>query len=67
MKKTTLKQVKRGEYFTFKPVEEPGDRLVYVREEYDRSTKKYGYSRFSDFNHYAERRGDFPVYVDFTF
>lgn len=67
MVKTTLKNVKPGEYFTLKPVEEPTEKLVYIREGYDRSTKKYGYSKFTDCNSYNERKGDTVVYIDFTF
>lgn len=37
----TVKQLKQGEYFTRKPIAEPKENQVYIRGEYDRSTKKY--------------------------
>ena len=65
--KTTLREVRKGEYFTFKDIEEPKESQVYVRDEYDRSAKKFGYSRFSDYNHYNMKKGSTVVYTGFTF
>lgn len=67
MKKVTLKEVKKGEYFTLKPIEEPTYRQVYVRDDYDRVTKKYTYYNFADVNRYGEKKGTTCVYIDFTF
>lgn len=35
-----LKDIKKGEYFTLKPIAEPKESQVYIKEEYDRSEKK---------------------------
>lgn len=67
MKEKMLKELKRGEWFTFTPDEYPDARKVYIREEYDRSTRKYGYTRWADVNHYAEAKGSRVVYTDFIF
>lgn len=67
MEKTTLAKVKKGEFFTFKEVEFPTDRQVYIRDDYDRSEKKYGYYRFSDCNHWNMKKGTTVVYTGFTF
>lgn len=67
MKKVTLKDVKKGEYFTLKPIEEPTEKQVYVRDDYDRSSKKYTYYNFADVNRYGEKKGNTCVYVGFTF
>lgn len=67
MKQTTLKEVKPGEYFTFKAIEEPSEKQVYIREGYNRSTRKYGYSKFADICDSKERKGETIVYIDFTF
>ena len=61
-KAATLKDIKRGEYFKLK---ENGK--VYVRDEYDRSTKKYLYYDFDDVNNWHEAKGSRTVIVDFTF
>lgn len=63
----TVKELKKGDYFTLKPIEEPKESQVYVRGEYDRSEKKYSCYKFSDVN--AERfyKGDKEVFVDFIF
>ena len=67
MRQATIKELKKGEMFTFKPTEYPDYERVYIRDEYDRSTKKYGYTKWSDINHYAEAKGTRTVYTDFTF
>ena len=36
-----IKNLKKGEYFTFKQIDEPKDRQVWVRDEYDISSKKF--------------------------
>lgn len=67
MKATTISKVKAGEYFTFKPIEEPKESQVYVRGDYDRSLKKYEYSKFTDCGAFGFAKRDRVVYVDFYF
>lgn len=63
----TVRELKKGEMFTLKPIEYPRESQVYVRDEYDRSTKKYICYKWSDVN--AERllKGDKEVYTEFCF
>lgn len=67
MEKTTIKQLKRDQFFTLNPVEEPKESQVWVRGDYDRSTKKYECSKFEDISHFREFNGDKVVYTDFIF
>ena len=67
MKATTIEQLKKGEYFTLKPIEYPRESQVYVREDYDHSLKKYGASKFSDFCSDRYFKRGTIVYIDFTF
>lgn len=62
-----IKDLKVGDYFTLKDYEEPKESQVYVRGEYDRSSKTYSCCKFSDIA--AERffKGDKEVYIDFYF
>ena len=62
-----LKELKRGEYFTLKPIAEPKESQVYIRGEYDRTEKKYDCTKFSDICCSRLLKGDREVYVDFTF
>ena len=62
-----LSELKNGEYFTRKPVEFPEDRQVLIRNEYDRSTKKYSVTRFDDVNREMFLKGSTIVYTGFTF
>lgn len=62
-----LKDLKLGEYFTLKPIEEPKESQVYIRGEYDRSEKKYDCGKFSDISYSRMIDGNKEVYTDFTF
>lgn len=62
-----VKDLKKGEYFTIKPLEEPKENQVYIRGEYDRSTKKYDCGRFDDISYSREFDGNKEVFIDFTF
>lgn len=67
MKATTISKIKAGEYFTFKPIENPTEKQVYVRGDYERSLKKYEYYKFADCCSYNYAKGDRIVYIDFEF
>lgn len=59
---TTIKDLKVGDYFTLKP-----NGRVYVRDTYNRSTKKYEYYDFDDANRWHECKGNKKVLTDFEF
>ena len=63
----TVKELKKGDFFTKKPVECPDENQVWIRGEYDRSARKYSCTRFSDFCDTQLMRGDKVVFCDFTF
>ena len=62
-----LKELKQGEYFILKPTSEPKESQVYIRGEYDRSSKKYICGKFVDISYSRLLKGDTEVYTDFTF
>ena len=62
-----LKEVKKGEYFTKKEIEYPTERQVWVKGDYDKSTKKYECHRFDDVNTFTYVNGTKEVYTDFIF
>lgn len=62
-----LKQLKKGDYFTLKPIPEPKESQVYVRGEYDRSEKRYLCGKFCDISYCKALKGDTEVFVDFVF
>ena len=62
-----LKDLKQGEYFTLKPIEEPNGSQVWIRGEYDRSDGMYLCLRWSDMNTWRYFHGSREVYTDFTF
>ena len=67
MEKTILKNVKKGEYFTLKPIEYPTEKQVYIRDEYDRSDRRYMCIRFDDISVSRMLPGTKTVYTGFTF
>lgn len=64
-----LKELKRGEYFTRKLMHEQEAKpsQVYIKEDYDRSTKKYWCQKWDDISRCIELKGDTEVYTDFIF
>ena len=64
---TTIKDLKNGEFFTLKPIENPTESQVYIRGEYDRSERKYEATKFSDFCATRMLKPTAKVYTEFTF
>lgn len=62
-----IRDLKKGAYFTFRPIEEPQEKQVWVRGDYDRSMKKYSVYKFSDTNWEIFVKGNKECYIDFTF
>ena len=62
-----LKELKKGQYFTKRWIEEPTDDQVWIRGDFDRSTGKYECQRFSDISCFCLLTGTREVYTDFTF
>lgn len=67
MKQKMIKELVKDEFFTLQPIEEPRENQVWVRGDYERSTKKYSCNKFSDMNHERLFRGDKIVFTDFIF
>ena len=67
MEEKLLKDLKKGEFFTKKPIEEPKESQVFIRGEDDRGERKYEISRFSDFCNTAYLKGTANPYTGFTF
>lgn len=67
MEAKKLKDLKNGEWFTLKPIEEPEERQVYIRQHYAREIKKYSVCKWSDINYETFKKGETIVYVGFTF
>lgn len=64
MKQTILKNVKRGDFFR---LTNSTTAPVWVRGEYNRSSKKFEAYKYYDVNYWNEFRGTRIVYVDFCF
>ena len=62
-----LNELKKGEYFTLKDIEEPTDSQVYIKGEYDRSSKTFSCVKFSDSNSERFIKANKDVFVGFTF
>ena len=62
-----LKQLKKGDLFTLKPIPYPTDRQVYIRDEYDRSERRYMCGRRDDISYSRLLKPDTEVYTDFIY
>lgn len=62
MKQVKLSEVKKGEYIRFKQ-----NSPVWIKSNYDRTSKKYSVYKFDDINHESLKKGSTLVFVDFTF
>ena len=58
----TIKNLKVDDFFKLKP-----NGRVYVRQEYNRMTKRFEYCDFDDVNRWHEAKRDKPVITDFEF
>lgn len=63
----TIKDLKRGEFFNKKPIEYPTESQVWVRGEYDRSSKKYECHRWDDVYHICYLKATAQVFTDLVF
>lgn len=69
MKQTTIKALPKGEFFTLKPIEEPTERQVYIRGDFERleGCNKYCCTNYGDANKWRFFKGSQVVYTDFYF
>ena len=67
MRQATIRELKNGDFFTFRPHEEPKESQVYVRSDYDRSGKKFAYFPYSDMMNEHFAKGSRIVFTDFYF
>ena len=64
-----IKDLKKGEFFCLrdpKYLDTMDESRVWIRGDYDRSTKRYECSRFDDLGNDSEYKGDKVVYTGFT-
>ena len=62
-----LKELKKGDFFTLKDISDPNDNQVYVKGDYDRSSKTYDCYCFGDINKFRSVKADKLVFIGFTF
>lgn len=64
-----LNELKKGDYFCIRPHhdEEVKPKQVYIKGDYNRTTKKYICGRCDDISYSREFHGCLDVYLDFTY
>lgn len=67
MKARKLRDLKVGEFFTRKQIENPREEQVLIRCAFDQRSQKYPCQRYSDISDYVNLSGDTLVYTDFVF
>lgn len=63
----TVKELKKGAFFTRKDIADPSERQVFIRGDYDWELKKYECTRFSDCSDAIYLKGSQVVFTEFTF
>ena len=63
----TVKELKKGTYFTLKPIDEPLSNQVWIRGDYDKESKTYSCINFDDICYERFFKGNKTVYTDFVF
>ena len=68
MQAIKIKDLKKGTFFTLKNYGEyPPESRVYIRGDYERSSKKYSCYKSEDYNHESFFNGSRIVFVGFTY
>ena len=67
MAQSTARQIAQGEYVTFTDIAEPKAAQVWVRNHYDRASKKYSFTNFDDCNKEKFVAGDKACFIGFSF
>lgn len=64
-----LKELEKGEFFTRKSLggQKAKESQIYIKDDYDYSTKKYWCQKWCDISKGMELKGDTEVYQDFIF
>lgn len=62
-----LKALKKGAWFTLKPIAYPEDKEVYIKEDYDKAERAFWVSRCDDVSYGKLVKGDRLVYTDFIY
>ncbi len=62
-----IEELKKGDFFTLRPIEEPNESQVWIRGDYDRGMRLYECTRSDDISEVRYMEGYRDVYVDFTF
>lgn len=63
----TIRDLKKGDWFTLKPIPEPKGSQVYIRDAYNKSSRKYVAIHWNDICSSRLLKPDTIVYTDFTF
>ena len=62
-----IKDLKAGDFFTLRPIEEPKESQVWIRGDYDRSMRLFECTRVDADREVRYMEGHRNVYIDFTF
>ena len=66
MERKKMKELKKGDFFKREIKGQPSER-VYIKGDYDRTTKSYSATAYDDINQEIFIKADKYVYIGFTF
>lgn len=65
--KKKIKDLKKGDFFTLKPIEYPKENQVWIKGDFERIGRKYSCINYTDMNYERFFSGDKEVFLDFEF
>ena len=62
-----IKELKKGDFFTLRPIAAPTESQVWIRGDYDRSQRKFEATRFDDASMSRMFQSTREIFTDFMF
>ncbi|MEK9749569.1 MAG: hypothetical protein VW333_12705 [Pseudomonadales bacterium] len=63
----TIKDLKKGDYLTLKNIDDPKANQVWLKDDYDKSSKSFFIVNFANMNKSKLVKGSLKIYTSFNF
>ena len=63
----TIKDLKKGDYLTLKKIDDPKESQVWLKDDYDKSSKCFFIVNFANMNKSKLVKGSLKIYTSFNF
>lgn len=63
----TIKDLRKGDYLTLKKIDDPKENQVWVKDDYDKSSKSFFIVNFANMNKSKLVKGSLKIHTSFNF